>query len=906
MQFTFPRRGFLKGILAGTAMQMFSFPVIRKISAAEGGYFPAMSTARDFQFHWEGLNPGYWKFENNELRRALTSVGARARDTGFPFHYENQNNPNGQMPREYDPSLPMSILWNRVWKLTDRFALELVATIRNPTVQQRQEDDLGWAMYQPGYGLLGIAFGGQTQFESFYPCLDAAPVFLIKEDGNFGLMVYRDSDPLPVADHSTGRVAPLQKDDVVRLRLAVDNGHVYASLQVNGGKVQNVSWRTDAQRCDGYFGIAARGLLDVGVNDVRVFAAGNRPAKAPLNDCHTCYALGDTLQNNDGSWQVRFVALFRSAGEQAQIRIAESADPQGGWAAIPAAGKADIVSNDFRVNTAIIDARLPFNPALKTLYYTVWKDGVDVTADPRIGTASVGPGTGLVGDVPTTGNYTGRLPQLQAPYRVCGLSCHAIHTASEADLPGADGGKCGRQIIGAAVGNCGIAKPFYVHDQPCYGAFQHLEDYNFQIMLWEDDVWYMELLLYPPSTEDAYKILTTTIAGPTTRWQMMRHWNVMNPGDHDYGMDDVKGPEQILIRNRKDLGQDPEYMVRNFQIVSHLMTGQENPDGKGNPKRWRKWKMPNRDFSLLVIDARLWRTSQDPAIWDDEGWGHDKELYKRTDPTRVLLGEEQFAWLSEELKTDSAPLMCLTGMNALHTIWGGHSGKGWLNTIIERDRVSADYAGWVKAGVDRILELIGGRGGVVTVCGDVHSGCIVHNQQQRVYECSFGPVGRWGGRSLVDGFGPQMKDHDGRQIECIALYHHEYKNPRLEKQNTVNYWNMLEAEFNPTLADPEIGLAIRNICDKADALPRGGGAVRKLQASATGRNPTAILPKVITLANADVLFLRRDGSPIRGARSLASGEVPITGLAGVAPGEEIIVLATSGDKTESHLVQTAK
>ena len=45
-------------------------------------------------------------------------------------------------------------------------------------------------------------------------------------------------------------------------------------------------------------------------------------------------------------------------------------------------------------------------------------------------------------------------------------------------------------------------------------------------MLWEDDVWYLELVLYTTSTDDAYKIITTTLGNPITRWQMMRHWNV--------------------------------------------------------------------------------------------------------------------------------------------------------------------------------------------------------------------------------------------------------------------------------------------------------------------------------------------------------------------------------------------
>ena len=43
----------------------------------------------------------------------------------------------------------------------------------------------------------------------------------------------------------------------------------------------------------------------------------------------------------------------------------------------------------------------------------------------------------------------------------------------------------------------------------------------------------------------------------------------------------------------------------------------------------------------------------------------------------------------------------------------------------QRDRVTADYAGWVKAGSDRVLELLGSRDGLVTVYGDVHNGCII-------------------------------------------------------------------------------------------------------------------------------------------------------------------------------------
>ncbi len=243
---------------------------------------------------------------------------------------------------------------------------------------------------------------------------------------------------------------------------------------------------------------------------------------------------------------------------------------------------------------------------------------MNVTADPRIGTNSVGPGTGFIGKVPNTGGYVGRLPQLTAPYKVCGLSCHAIHK-NRPDLP-----------------DWQEYQAWYVHDQPTPRAFQHLEEYNFQVMLWEDDVWYLELMFPPPSTDDAYKVITTTIAGPTTRWQMMRHWNVINPGDHDFGMDDVKGPEQLIVRQKGATGQDPAYMRRNFKIVQHLISGDEAPDPAINPKNWRKWRMPASDFSMYIVDARLWRTSQDTRIWDDEGWHALENAYDRTNPNPHL------------------------------------------------------------------------------------------------------------------------------------------------------------------------------------------------------------------------------------------------------------------------------
>ncbi len=843
---------------------------------------------------WESLNPGYWQIKGNALRRRIHNYGDRARRTGFPYHYETHGDRLGayEMPVDYDPSLPPGFLWNRNWKLKDNYKLEIRGRIAAQPHAPGERDNAAWEMYRPGYGFVGLAFGSSTLYESYGQAgADGKAAWFAawRDDGRFG--IYEHGAQASIADKRAARPAR-GKEFTLTVSVSGDDSvlaDLKAELAISGSpsvyRVENRSVARSAYT-EGYVGVAGRGLLDFEITGFAVEPEGNQPLSPKINDCHACYALGDTLKQLDGGWRARFIGLFRSDGEKAEVRISDSPSPSGGWASVPAAGSGAIVNNDFRRNTAVIDAKLPGNPAEATFYYTVWKDGRDVTADPRLGTDAVGLGAGQVGRVPDEGNYVGRLPQLQAPYKLCGLSCHAIH-----------GG-------GPKLPDAGPGGGFFVHDQPTPDAYKYLDDYNFQVMLWEDDVWYMELLLYPPSPDDAYKIVTTTLCGPTSRWQMMRHWNVINPGDHDYGMDDVKGPEQIVIRNHPDLGQDADYMRRNFQIVHHLVTGDESPSGTANPKKWRRWKMPNRDFSLLVLDSRLWRSSQDTNIWDDEGWGNKESLYSRRDVTRSLLGEEQFAWLSDTIRTDSSPLICLTGINGMHTIWTGDGRKpGSKSRLYERDRVAADYAGWVSAGVDRILEVLGSRDGIVSVYGDVHVGMILRNVAQRIYECSFGPIGRSGGRGVKEGFGPRMQDFDGRAVEIKALYHQRYDTPMLEKKDGPFYWNFLEMEFDPQGAEPQFGLRVRNLVDPPSEEPRGGGSVAE-SAGNTGRPPTCRIPAVKLLPDADVLITDSAGRPVRGGRTPADGLLPLRVLTGPAPGETVILTARSGKKVFSKAVTT--
>ncbi len=844
---------------------------------------------------WQTLNPGFWKVENGALRRRMENYGDRARKTGFPFHATTHG---FKYETEYDPSLPPCAIYARQWKLKDKFSISASMVYRANRPEPKEGDDPSWKMYKDGYGQMGIAFGAKSIYESYTRMFNAIR-FVWSDDRKLRLIFSGKNQKQYFA---TIKAPELFDGDKCEFSLEIeptgDQSKIVATMMLNGEKFRIVR-TVPASLTSGYVGVTSQGLVDFEVEEFNVDPLENKALNIGVSDCLSCYPLGDSLeQDKDSNWTVKFIGLFASDGAKAELRISESETPNGGWESVPVAGSAKIVSHEWRRNTSVIQATLPANPADKTMYYTIWKDGVNVTADSRVGTDSCGPGSGFVGDVPGGGNYVGRLPQLVAPYKLCGLSCHAINEGLQ-------------QKVDGKWKMLGRKDDWILRDQPTVEAYKHLEDYDFQIMVWEDDVWYMELVMYPPSTDDAYNIVAHSICGPTSRWQMMRHWNVINPGDHDYGMDDVKGPEQIAIRNVEGLGQDINYMRRNFQIVHHLITGAEEVDPTINPKKWRAWKMPHRDFTLVICDSRLWRSSQDVDMWDDAGWGKFKSLYGRTDPTRSLLGEEQFAWLQELLTTDSSPLICLTGISGMHTIWtGAKYGKSSPSMnhpmkFSERDRVAADYAGWVKAGSDRVLELLGSRQGIATVYGDVHNGCIMTNQEHRVIECSFGPIGRSGGRSVIPGFGPKMKDVDGRELEIHALYHQKYSSAALDPtiKGSPYYWNFLEMEFDPGKVEPTIGMRIRNLVDAPAETPRGGASL-EVPLSQTGRTKFSRVASFKTLPNADVRFSDTSGKPIMATRSGDDGTVHEQALIDTLEGTTVIATAYDGTQVQSSTMKT--
>jgi len=191
---------------------------------------------------------------------------------------------------------------------------------------------------------------------------------------------------------------------------------------------------------------------------------------------------------------------------------------------------------------------------------------------------------------------------------------------------------------------------------------------------------------------------------------------------------------------------------------------------------------------------------------------------------------------------------------------------------------------------------------VISVYGDVHAGSLLRNTDHRLYECSFGPIGRSGGRGLKQGFGPRMKDFDGRDVEIRALYHQSYDTPDLQKIAGPFYWNFLEMVFDSRGAEPSFELKLRNLIDPPSETSRGGGDVAE-RASNTGRPATCRVDRLTVLPDADVLFSDADGRPIRGSRSQSDGSITVAGLVGPQPGAEIVVTSRRGAQTSAQVVQ---
>ena len=364
---------------------------------------------------WESLNPGYWKIQSRALRRRLKNVGDGNPVLWFPWHWETHR--QRAIPLNRDLSLPYGMIWRRDWKLQGNYTIQIEVRIKAlpPSLPARPD----WRQHQAGYALAGICFGSASLHETWSAAGNEADLQLYqyqdraektcwfaawRDNGTFGIYDHASDVPEPLDKHLEVAVSKPEVGDRVTIQLEVSGGEsepaqVKATCFRNAEKTQVLIRNVERKKyTDGYFGLVSRGLLDFEVREVILHPAKSESLLVPLNELHVCYPLADTLRQEDGIWKCKFVALFRNEGQQAEVKLAETPLPGAGWAQVGTAGTAPIITNDFLCNTAVIEVTLPASPADKTLYYTIWKDGSDVTEDPR---------SGFLGKRPTWADYPG-------------------------------------------------------------------------------------------------------------------------------------------------------------------------------------------------------------------------------------------------------------------------------------------------------------------------------------------------------------------------------------------------------------------------------------------------------------------------------------------------------------------
>ena len=220
---------------------------------------------------WETLNPGFWQIKDKVLRRRVRNYGDRARATGFPFHYETHQRNDGKMPVDYDPSLPAGIVYRKEWKLSGKWSLSVKFTYHGNVDVKREGDSDDWKMFQPGYSMMGVAFGAKSLFESYTKVRNAMLVGWT-DNGKFGFAKKpggrnRGGRPAKLIDAPQLKVGD-KVEITVRAEPNGDQTKLTAEMKGPDGKTISVSQTVGTRATEGYIGVVGRGLADFAVDDV--------------------------------------------------------------------------------------------------------------------------------------------------------------------------------------------------------------------------------------------------------------------------------------------------------------------------------------------------------------------------------------------------------------------------------------------------------------------------------------------------------------------------------------------------------------------------------------------------------------------------------------------------------------
>ncbi len=160
--------------------------------------------------------------------------------------------------------------------------------------------------------------------------------------------------------------------------------------------------------------------------------------------------------------------------------------------------------------------------------------------------------------------------------------------------------------------------------------------------------------------------------------------------DHDYGVNDG--------------GADYQFKEQSEALFEYVWALREDDQRRARPGVYGSWIIGGEDgrkIQIIMLDTRYFRS---PLKATDEPGAKGKERYvPDPDPSKTMLGDEQWAWLEAELKKP-ADLRLL--VSSVQVIADGHGWEGWKMLPAERVRL---YALIDETDTDNLIILSGDR-----------------------------------------------------------------------------------------------------------------------------------------------------------------------------------------------------
>ena len=231
-----------------------------------------------------------------------------------------------------------------------------------------------------------------------------------------------------------------------------------------------------------------------------------------------------------------------------------------------------------------------------------------------------------------------------------------------------------------------------------------------------------------------------------SRYPMLVTWD-----DHDFGKNDA-GIEFDLKQDAKELMFDTFGLPQDKTVTER--------DGVYHSAYFGT---EGKRIQVIMLDTRWFRSAL--TVTDERGARGKERYVPSQDPNQDMLGEAQWAWLTEELKKP-ADLRLL--VSSIQVLADGHGWEAWRTMPKERERL---YALLKQTGADNTVILSGDRhvGGFYQKAG-VFDGLLTEMTSSSL-NLSFnsGKVDETGPNQLGDLYGPEnygliLVDWDKRTV----------------------------------------------------------------------------------------------------------------------------------------------